>query len=156
MGIGRSHLLRHVCRYHLSDEPGFYKEYKEDDEQSGFGIRIEADLVVEAVTTRFAWGARPFLRFKYLSPVPMCRALIELELQTDAEVAWVDALHQRCREEISDELLKAAALKGRGVADGADADAKAAKEWLLSATEPLRGTDAPPAKRVSGRKRAAS
>ena len=34
--------------------------------------------------------------------------------------------------------LYAAALKGRGGAAGAEADAKAAMEWLLAATEPLR------------------
>ena len=86
----------------------------------------------------------------------MCRALIDLDLLTPEEVAWVDALHQRCREEITDDLLMAAATNGRCGPGGAEADAKAAKAWLLSATEPLRGADAPPAKRVSGRKRAAS
>ena len=137
--------------YHLSDEPGFYKE----GDAAAFGIRIEADLVVEAAATRFAWGARPYLRFKYLSPIPMCRALIALELMADEEIAWVDALHARCREEITEELLYAAALKGRGGAAGAKADAKAAMEWLMAATEPLRGGGAesspakpPPAKRA--------
>jgi len=121
--------------YSLSDEPGFY--YEKGDH--GFGIRIEADLVVEAVTTRYAWGARPYLGFNYLSPVPMCRALIDLELMTSEDVAWVDALHETCREQITEELLMAAAVKGRNGAAGAEDDAKAAKEWLLTATEPLRG-----------------
>ena len=139
-------------RYSLSDEPGFYYE-KSDG--GGFGIRIEADLVVEAADTRYAWGARPYLRFKYLSPIPMCRALVDFDLLSRDEIEWIDALHQRCREEISEELLKAAAVKGRGGAAGAAADASAAKEWLWAATEPLCGADAPTAKRVSGRKRAA-
>mmetsp|Transcript_13516 Transcript_13516/g.22477 ORF Transcript_13516/g.22477 Transcript_13516/m.22477 type:complete len:703 (+) Transcript_13516:98-2206(+) len=137
--------------YHLSDEPGFYKEG-----DHGFGIRIEADLIAEAATTRYAWGARSYLSFRYLSPVPMCRALIDLELMTNEEVAWVDALHKRCREEITEELLKAAAVNGQCGAAGVEADAKAAKDWLLSATEPLHLADAPPVKRVSGRKRASS
>ena len=125
--------------------------------EQGFGIRIEADLVVEAAATRYAWGARPYLGFKYLSPVPMCRALIDLNLLTDEEVDWVDALHARCREEITEELLKAAATKGRGGAAGADADAKAAMEWLLAATRPLRGKgDEPPSKRIRGHSSTAS
>ena len=129
-------------RYSLSDEPGFYCT------ELGFGIRIEADLVAEAADTRYAWGTRPYLAFKYLSPIPMCKALIDLELMTNEEIAWVDALHERCREEITEELLAAAAAKGRGGAAAAQADAKAARDWLLSATEPLRGDDAPPAKRA--------
>ena len=129
-------------RYSLSDEPGFYST------DHGFGIRIEADLVAEAADTRYAWGTRPYLAFKYLSPIPMCKALIDLELMTNEEIAWVDALHERCREEITEELLAAAAAKGRGGAAAAQADAKAARDWLLSATEPLRGDDAPPAKRA--------
>ena len=136
--------------YSLSDEPGFY------DPGLGFGIRIEADLVAEAAETRYAWGARPYLSFKYLSPIPMCRALMDLDLMSSDEIAWVDALHKRCRDEITEELLKAAALRGRGGAAGAEADAKAALEWLWAATGPLCVADAPPAKRVSGRKRAAS
>ena len=73
----------------------------------------------------------------------MCRALIDPALMTNDEIAWVDALHARCREEITEELLLSAALKGRCGADGAEADAKAAKAWLLSATEPLRGANVP-------------
>ena len=187
--------------FSLSDEPGFY------DVEKGFGIRIEADLIVEAATTRYeiatrlpsdghrlpndrrgrdhlvhfegdapplplgmarddlrtalliacfiryAWGARPYLSFKYLSPIPMCRALLEIEIMDEIEIAWVDALHQRCRDEITEELLKAAALKGRcGGAAGAEADAKAAMAWLLAATEPLRGAHGiePPIKRARG------
>ena len=140
----------HTHRYSLSDEPGFYEP------SMGFGIRIEADLVAEAAPTRYAWGALPYLCFKYLTPIPMCRALIDLDLMSAEEIAWVDALHMRCREEVTDDLLKAAALKGRGGPAAADADAKAAKEWLWAATEPLRAAEAPSAKRVSGRKRAAS
>ena len=107
--------------------------------------------MAQAAKTRYAWGARPYLGFEYLSPIPMCRALIDLELMTEEEIAWVDALHARCRVEITDELLEAAAVKGRGGAAGAKADAEAAKEWLLTATETLRGADAPPPKRAKRR-----
>ena len=95
-------------------------------------------------------GSEILTAYGTLTPESRQRALLK-ELSADAtapaatleEIAWVDALHQRCREQITDELLEAAAVKGRSGAAGAQADAKAAKEWLLSATEPLCGGDAP-------------
>ena len=78
--------------FYLSDEPGFYRE-------GAFGIRIEADLVVQPAETRYAWGSRPFLGFRYCTPVPFCPALIDVSLLTPAQRAWVDAHHARCREE---------------------------------------------------------
>ena len=77
--------------FYLSDEPGFYRE-------GAFGIRIEADLVVQPAETRYAWGSRPFLGFRYCTPVPFCPALIDVSLLTPAQRAWVDAHHARCRE----------------------------------------------------------
>lgn len=133
----RAHSSRRERARFANALAGFY------DTALGFGIRIEADLVAEAASTRYAWGARPYLSFRYLSPIPMCRALIATELLADDEVAWVDALHRRCRAEITEELLRAASSKGRGGAAGAEADAKAARQWLLSATEPLCAADAP-------------
>ena len=61
--------------FYLSDEPGFYRE-------GAFGIRIEADLVVQPAETRYAWGSRPFLGFRYCTPVPFCPALIDVSLLT--------------------------------------------------------------------------
>ena len=84
------------------------------DPDLGFGIRIEADLVVEAAETRYGWGTRPYLCFKYNSPIPMCRALIDVSLLNKEEIAWIDALHVRCREEVTEELLKDAAKNGKG------------------------------------------
>ena len=78
--------------FYLSDEPGFYRE-------GAFGIRIESDLVVQPAETRYAWGSRPFLGFRYCTPVPFCPALIDVSLLTPAQRVWVDAHHVRCREE---------------------------------------------------------
>ena len=93
------------------------------------------------------------MKFKYLSPIPMCRALMDLEILSKGEIEWIDALHKKCREEITDDLLKAAAVKGKGGAAEAEADAKAAKEWLWAATEPLLGGASSPAAKSSSRKR---
>lgn len=139
-GMRRRYLAPIEEGYSLSDEPGFY------DPSLGFGIRIEADLVAESAKTKYDWGTRPYLSFKYLSPIPMCRALMDLEIMSKDEIEWVDALHKKCREEITEELLKAAAVKGKGGAAEAEADAKAAKEWLWAATEPLLGHVSPAAK----------
>ena len=69
--------------YHLSDEPGFYL----DGVEGAFGIRLEADLVVVRAHTTEAWGPRPYLKFKYLTPVPFCRALIDETLLNEEEAS---------------------------------------------------------------------
>ena len=112
----------------LSDEPGFYKE-------GAFGIRLESDLVVAPVATRYDWGTRPYLSFRYLTPVPMCRALVERALLSPDEAAWLDTFHARCWEEVAP-LLAAAA-------DGEE-DAARARAWLWAATRPLAEAVAPP------------
>lgn len=117
--------------FYLSDEPGFYSE-------GAFGIRIEADLVVQPAETRYAWGSRPFLGFRYCTPVPFCPALIDVSLLTPAQRAWVDAHHARCREEVAAGLLRHAA-RGGGAASDAEikADVARALAWLEAATKLL-------------------
>ena len=83
--------------------------------------------------TKYAWGSRPYLRFEYLSPVPFCSALLEPNLLAPDEVAWLDTFHRECAEQLSDDLLRAAA---RGAADEG-ADLAQAKAWLARATAPL-------------------
>lgn len=108
---------------YVSDEPGFYLE-------GAFGIRLEADLVVEARETKYAWGSRAYLGFRYCTPVPFCRELIDLALLEPAQRAWLDAHHARCREQLTPELLRAAAA-------GDDADFKRSAAWLERVTRPL-------------------
>ena len=117
--------------FYLSDEPGFYLE-------GAFGIRLESDLVTTAAPTRFGWGSRKYLGFRYLSPVPMTPALIDVELLSPAERSWLNGFHASCRELVTPELLADAAGKRKG-ADQADVDADVARalEWLRAATEPL-------------------
>merc|ERR1719174_723132 len=69
--------------YHVSNEPGFYLD-------GAFGIRVEADLLVEAAATKYEWGTRPYLRFRNLTPVPFCRALIDTDLLSEEEIKWID------------------------------------------------------------------
>ena len=117
--------------FYLSDEPGFYRE-------GAFGIRIESDLVVQPAETRYAWGTRPFLGFRYCTPVPFCHALIDVSLLTPAQRAWVDAHHARCREEVTAGLLRHAARGGGAVGDAEiKADVERSLAWLEAATKPL-------------------
>ena len=94
----------------LSNEPGYYKT-------GAYGIRVE-NLVL--VVTREVDGAeRPLLGFETLTLAPIDRRLIDLELLTPQERAWLDAYHARVAAAIGPQL---------------DGDAAA---WLEAETAPL-------------------
>ena len=72
---------------YMSDEPGFYKD-------GAWGIRIESDLItVPAPNLPHVNGGsnkRPFLKFEYVTKVPMCRRLIDASLLSADDAAWLD------------------------------------------------------------------
>jgi Xaa-Pro aminopeptidase len=71
----------------LSDEPGCY-------EPGAYGIRIENLLLVREADPRP--GARKrFLEFEVLTLAPYDRALIETAMLSPAEIAQIDAYHER-------------------------------------------------------------
>ncbi|HSV29249.1 MAG TPA: M24B family metallopeptidase, partial [Candidatus Omnitrophota bacterium] len=76
----------------LSNEPGYYKA-------GAYGIRIE-NLVAVTPVPAPAGAERELLAFETLTLVPFDRTLIERELLTEAERAWVDAYHARVLAEI--------------------------------------------------------
>ena len=94
-----------------SNEPGYYKT-------GAYGIRIE-NLV--AVTALAGGGpdSRPMLGFETLTLAPYCRALIDTEILTPEEIAWIDSYHARVRETLTPQL-----------------DAETAR-WLAGETAPL-------------------
>jgi Xaa-Pro aminopeptidase len=94
-----------------SNEPGYYKT-------GAYGIRIE-NLV--AVTSLEGGGpdSRPMLGFETLTLAPYCRALIDTEILTPEEIAWIDSYHARVRETLTPQL-----------------DAETAR-WLAGETAPL-------------------
>ena len=95
----------------LSNEPGSYAA-------DAFGIRIEnLILVVERDTPE--GGERPLLGFDTLTLAPIDRRLVETALLSEGERAWVDAYHQRVRDELSPLLDEAT------------------RSWLEAATTPL-------------------
>ncbi len=95
----------------VSNEPGYYKP-------GAYGIRIE-NLVAVQKADRQASDERRMLCFETLTLAPIDRALIETDLLSGTERAWVDAYHARVRRDL------APLLNG------------AAKAWMEAATEPL-------------------
>src|SRR5581483_5636487 len=76
----------------LSNEPGYYKT-------DGFGIRIEnLELVVAA---EIAGAEKPVNAFETLTLAPIDRRLIDREMLSAAELAWLDDYHARVRREVS-------------------------------------------------------
>ena len=99
-----------------SNEPGYY-------EDGNFGIRIENVLVAEPCETIHNFGDVKYLRFRNLTMAPLQQKLINRELLSPDEVAWVDAYHK----DVRDALLPL--LEGDGDERG--------KKFLLRETEPL-------------------
>jgi Xaa-Pro aminopeptidase len=79
----------------LSNEPGYYKTGE-------YGIRIENLVLVEP---RSAPGAeKKILGFETLTFAPLDRSLIDLDLLTPSERAWVDAYHAKVAEVVGPQL----------------------------------------------------
>ncbi|KAK0331770.1 hypothetical protein LTR94_027597, partial [Friedmanniomyces endolithicus] len=95
----------------LSNEPGYYRE-------GSWGIRIETLQVVTAAEIPVG-GERPMHGFEQLTFAPIDRRLINVDLLTDAERAYVDAYHAQT-------LSKAGALLDDEV-----------YAWLQAACAPL-------------------
>lgn len=95
----------------MSNEPGYYKTGE-------YGIRIE-NLVIVTAAEKDEAGERDMLGFETITLAPIDRALIDPNLLTAKETAWLDAYHARVRETITPLV-----------------DGDAAK-WLRTATEPL-------------------
>jgi Xaa-Pro aminopeptidase len=91
----------------VSNEPGYY-------ETGAYGIRIE-----NLVTVKTAEPDEKMLEFETLTLAPLDRTLIDLDLMTGDEIAWVDAYHARVAEEIGPLVDKATAA------------------WLKDVTAPL-------------------
>ncbi len=94
----------------LSNEPGYYKP-------GHFGIRIENLVLVEEREIAGAEGR--YFGFETLTFAPIDRALVDVALLTEAEIAWWNAYHARVREVVGGQL------------EGA------ARDWLEAACAPL-------------------
>ena len=95
----------------VSNEPGYYKT-------GAYGIRIEHRVTVRPEGAGEKDG-KEMLAFETLTLAPIDRRLIDGDLMTADEIAWVDAYHARVADEI-----------------GPLVD-KATQAWLKDATAPL-------------------
>ena len=77
----------------ISNEPGFYKT-------GAYGIRIE-NLVAVTGPAAIDGGEREMQGFETLTLAPLDRTLIDARLLAPEERAWLDAYHQRVREDLS-------------------------------------------------------
>jgi Xaa-Pro aminopeptidase len=94
----------------LSNEPGYYKT-------DAFGIRIEnLELVVG---TDIAGAEKPVNAFETLTLAPIDRRLVDLNMLSADELAWLNAYHERVRHAVRPHVDEAT------------------KVWLDAATEPL-------------------
>jgi Xaa-Pro aminopeptidase len=95
----------------LSNEPGYYKTAE-------YGIRIENLVLVIAEPTP-PNGEKPLNAFETLTLAPIERRLIDVQMLTEKERAWLDSYHQRVRATIGPLV---------------DGDTR---RWLEKATKPL-------------------
>ncbi len=77
----------------ISNEPGYYRE-------GAYGIRIENIVLVMAAEIP-SGGDRPMMSFETLTLVPIDRRLVDRDMMTAAEIAWLDTYHARVRETLS-------------------------------------------------------
>ncbi len=98
----------------VSNEPGFYKAGE-------YGIRSE-NLVLVVARPKPKHGERDLFGFETLTLAPFDRRLIEPDLLTAEEIAWLDAYHARVRDQLTPLLDTPTAA------------------WLQAATQPLAPT----------------
>ncbi|QRV81822.1 X-Pro aminopeptidase [Ceratobasidium sp. AG-Ba] len=93
----------------LSNEPGYYADGK-------FGIRIESIVLVRKASTPNDFGARGYLGFEHVTMCPIQTKLVDVELLTGDERAWLNAYHGEVLAKVGPELER--------IGD------KRAQEWL--------------------------
>jgi len=82
----------------VTNEPGYYEAGK-------FGIRIENLMIVKEVKTQHNFKDKQFLGFETVTMVPIDKELMNIEMLTSAERAWVNEYHQTVLEKLTP-LLK--------------------------------------------------
>ncbi|SIO22752.1 Xaa-Pro aminopeptidase [Rhodovulum sp. ES.010] len=96
----------------LSNEPGYYRE-------GAFGIRIENLIAVRGAPALAGADDREMLDFETLTRVPIDRRLIDADLLTEEERAWLNAYHAEVRARVGPEV------------------SAPARAWLAAATAPI-------------------
>lgn len=83
----------------LSNEPGYY-------EDGQFGIRIESLVVTRKAETKYNFNNTGYLEFETITFAPIQLKMIDANLLTDNEIAWLNEYHRTCRHLVGDHLKK--------------------------------------------------
>lgn len=78
----------------VSNEPGYYSH------ENKIGIRIENLLVVVEKNELGKFGGKGFLGFERLTHIPIQQKLIDWELMTPKETAWINTYHQEVADRV--------------------------------------------------------
>ncbi|PWN45512.1 Creatinase/aminopeptidase [Ceraceosorus guamensis] len=80
----------------ISDEPGHYEAGK-----GGFGIRTESILIVKKAKTHRGFGGEDtWLKFENITQVPIARNLVEHQLLTPNEQAWLTEHNEKVKRNV--------------------------------------------------------
>lgn len=79
----------------ITNEPGYYREGE-------FGIRIENVMVVKKVETKYQ--SEQFYGFESCTVVPISTKLIDMDIMSVDEIAWVNSYNTRCYEALKYDL----------------------------------------------------
>lgn len=102
----------------LTDEPGYYVDGK-------YGFRVESELAICECEKSFGKtrGGNRYLGFEYLTKVPFCSNLIDINYLTRAERKWINDYHSSIKSEFGPKLLQMGEKK--------------AYHWLMKETKPI-------------------
>ncbi len=92
-GISRNSMVALEPGMIVSNEPGYYRE-------GHYGIRIE-NLMAVIPAAPIDGGEVPMLGFETLTLAPIDRQLIDVNLLSANEIAWLDAYHRRVMADVS-------------------------------------------------------
>lgn len=102
----------------LTDEPGFYI-----DNEVGFRVESELEIIKCHDSLGKTRQGENFLGFNYLTKVPFCKKLIDLNQLSGVEIDWINKYHESIRNDFGDKLL--------------ELNEKKAYDWLINETQPL-------------------
>ncbi len=100
----------------ISNEPGYY-------EDGAFGVRIENVCITVPRQTANNFGGKQYLGFETVTMTPIKTDLVNLDMLSDAELAWLNDYHATVREKLT---------------PGVSEHFPEALDFLLRETEPLR------------------
>jgi Xaa-Pro aminopeptidase len=83
-------------------------------------------IIVPAAALPFNFGTRAYLKFEYVTKVPMCKRLISVELLSAGEREWIDQYHK----DVNETMMKL-------LAHSKEEDDKHVIRWLQDSTTPL-------------------